>query len=79
MTIALTPAEAARLFADIGAHDTPANQRRVLLPACPACAYWSGEITLRADGRRLTFDDCGHVFSLSRKTLLAGLAAQRAA
>lgn len=79
--IALHPARAARLFADIEAQQKQLlrTQRPAPLPPCPNCSFRSYEIVHRADGRSLTFMDCGHVFSLSSTALLAGLRERLAA
>lgn len=74
--IALHPARAARLIAGLCAQQ---DDPFVPLPCCPACTLRSKRITLRDDGLRLRFHRCSHVFSLTRRALLAGLRAQRAA
>ncbi|APY88196.1 hypothetical protein DCW30_05740 [Streptomyces alfalfae] len=79
--IPLPPARAARLFADIEAQQRqfPSEQHLVPLPHCPVCATRPYEITHWAEGRTLTFSTCGHIFSLSREALVAGLVARRTA
>ncbi|MFJ2240454.1 hypothetical protein [Streptomyces sp. NPDC087859] len=91
MTIPLSPARTARLFADLDAQqrdlldeiatagtaldETPS----VPLPRCPACWRRPRQIVIEGDTTRVDFDRCGHVFTLTRAALLVGLAAQRTA
>jgi hypothetical protein len=79
--ITLNPARTAELFTALEAQQRqfPSEQHPVPLPYCPACSLRPDTITLRADGQRITFAGCGHVFELTRSALIAGLAAQRAA
>lgn len=74
--IALHPTRAARLIAGLCAQQ---DDPFVPLPCCPACTLRSERITQRADGLRIWFHGCRHVFSLTREALIAGLRAQRAA
>ncbi|MEV0526015.1 hypothetical protein AB0I66_21500 [Streptomyces sp. NPDC050439] len=70
--ITLNHASAARLIAGLCAQqDDPFTP----LPCCPACGLRSERITQRADGQRVWFHRCRHVFSLTREALLAGLRA----
>ncbi|MCX4906852.1 hypothetical protein [Streptomyces sp. NBC_00878] len=80
MSILLTPARTARLFAAVAAQQQafPSKQHPVPLPSCPACRRRPQQIVIEAYGTRVDFDQCGHVFALTREALLAGLAAQRA-
>ncbi|WP_405653963.1 hypothetical protein [Streptomyces sp. NBC_00019] len=91
MTIPLSPARTARLFADLDAQQRdlldeivaagtePDEAPSVPLPRCPACWRRPRQIVIEGDGTRVDFDRCGHVFTLTRAALLVGLTAQRAA
>ncbi|MFK0125566.1 hypothetical protein ACIQSP_19905 [Streptomyces nigra] len=81
MGASLTPARAARLFADLGTQQQafPSSARPVPLPHCPVCRRRPSSIVLKADGSAVDFGECGHRFTLARSALLAGLAAQRSA
>ncbi|MFC8201350.1 hypothetical protein ACFUTV_39035 [Streptomyces sp. NPDC057298] len=79
MAILLAPARTARLFAAVAVQQQafPSKPHPVPLPHCPACRRRPNRIVIEAYGTRVDFDRCGHVFTLTREALLAGLAAQR--
>ncbi|MYR58283.1 hypothetical protein GTY54_19280 [Streptomyces sp. SID625] len=81
MASSLSPARTAQLFAGITVHQQQFLTRTppVPLPHCPACQQTPRSITVAVSGAQVRFGRCGHLFTLTRDALLAGLRAQRAA
>jgi hypothetical protein len=89
VTIPLSPTRTARLFSDldnqqrdllaelVAAGPDRVEDPAVPLPHCPACRRRPERIVTEVYGTRIDFDRCGHVFTLTREALLAGLEAQR--